>query len=222
MVGKPYWKTPVFKAMLQYIVVNPYWVVPPGILKKEILPKIKKDPSYLEKNNMEVVDLKGRKINSYSINWKKINPKRFPYIIRQKPGPQNALGRIKFIFPNKHFVFLHDTPAKNLFSKTIRAFSHGCIRVEKPLELAELLFKNSKKWNIEKIKKAISSNKNQIIHLEEELPIYILYWTVVQNEDKTITFLPDIYNRDKKILLGLDTPYEVSYLGNIWKQAKIK
>ncbi len=211
MVGKPFWKTPIFRATMEYIVVNPYWVVPPGILKKEVIPKIKKNPRYLLKNNMEIVDAKGRWINPRSINWRRINPARFPYIIRQKPGPKNALGRIKFIFPNKHFVFLHDTPAKALFSKNMRAFSHGCIRVEKPLELARILFEGSKKWSIEKIKEAIASGKNRIIHLEKRMPILILYWTVVRNHDNTITFLPDIYNRDKKILLGLDTPLKLAF-----------
>ena len=210
MVGKPYWKTPIFRATMEYVVVNPYWVVPPGILKKEVLPKIKRNPSYLSKNNMEIVDAKGHWIDPRSINWKHINPARFPYIIRQKPGPQNALGRIKFIFPNKHFVFLHDTPAKALFSKNMRAFSHGCIRVEKPLELARILFEGSKKWTMEKIKEAIASGKNRIIHLERRMPILILYWTVVRNHDNTITFLPDIYNRDKKILIGLDTPIKLA------------
>ena len=211
MVGKPFWKTPVFKATMEYVVVNPYWVVPPGILEKEVIPKIKRDPSYLSKNDMEIVDAKGRWINPRSINWRKINPSRFPYIIRQRPGPKNALGRIKFIFPNKHFVFLHDTPAKSLFSRNMRAFSHGCIRVEKPLELARIIFKGSKRWNLEKIKEIISSGKNKIIHLENRIPILILYWTVVRNDDDTITFLPDIYSRDKKILIGLDTPLRVAF-----------
>ncbi|NPA94553.1 MAG: L,D-transpeptidase family protein, partial [Thermodesulfobacteria bacterium] len=136
MVGKPFWKTPVFRAKMEYIVLNPYWVVPPGILEKELIPKLRRDPSYLAKHNMEMVDAKGRQIDPESIDWDEINPARFPYIIRQAPGPRNALGRIKFIFPNKHFVFLHDTPARFLFSRHMRAFSHGCIRVEKPLELA--------------------------------------------------------------------------------------
>jgi len=212
MVGKPFWETPVFKATMEYVVLNPYWVVPPGILEKEVIPRIKRDPSYLSKKNMEIVDAKGRRIDPKSINWHKINPAKFPYIVRQRPGPKNALGRIKFIFPNKHFVFLHDTPAKSLFSKNIRAFSHGCIRVEKPMELAQILFKGSKKWTIEKIKKIIDSGRNFTIHLQKKIPIFILYWTVTRNEDDTITFLQDIYNRDKKILLGLDTPFKVSYL----------
>ncbi len=211
MVGKPFWKTPIFRATVEYVVLNPYWVVPPGILRKEIIPQIKRNPGYLEKNNMEIVDAKGRWINPRSINWKRMNPDRFPYIIRQKPGHRNALGRIKFIFPNNHFVFLHDTPAKALFSRNIRAFSHGCIRVEKPIELAGILFKGSRKWTIEKIKEEINTGKNKIIHLERKMPILILYWTVVINQNNTITFLKDIYNRDRKILLGLDTPLNMAF-----------
>ncbi len=217
MVGKPYWKTPVFKATMKYVVLNPYWVVPPGILRKEVIPKIKKDPQYLKKNNMEIVDLKGRRVDPQKINWARVNPRRFPYIIRQKPGPKNALGRIKFIFPNKHFVFLHDTPAKALFAKNMRAFSHGCIRVEKPIELVKILFEGSKKWTFEKIKEIIDSKKNKVIHLEKEIPVLVLYWTVTRNKDNSITFLPDIYNRDYKILLGLDTPMELSFFGKkLW------
>ncbi len=217
MVGKPYWKTPVFKATMKYVVLNPYWVVPPGILRKEVIPKIKKDPQYLKKNNMEIVDLKGRRVDPQKINWARVNPRRFPYIIRQKPGPKNALGRIKFIFPNKHFVFLHDTPAKALFAKNMRTFSHGCIRVEKPIELVKILFEGSKKWTFEKIKEIIDSKKNKVIHLERKIPVLVLYWTVTRNKDNSITFLPDIYNRDYKILLGLDTPMELSFLGKkLW------
>ncbi len=210
MVGKPFWKTPVFRATMEYVVLNPYWVVPPGILEKEVIPEIKRNRHYLSKNNMEIVDAKGRRIDPNSIDWRKINPARFPYIVRQKPGPKNALGRIKFIFPNKHFVFLHDTPAKSLFSRHMRAFSHGCIRVEKPMELAAILFSGSKKWTMERIKAIIESGKNKIIHLEKKMPILILYWTVLRNRDGSVTFLPDIYDRDKKILIGLDTPLKMA------------
>lgn len=209
MVGKPFWKTPVFKATLEYMVVNPYWGIPPGILEKEVIPRIKRDPSYLWKNNMEIVDAHGRWINPNSINWQKINPAKFPYIIRQKPGPRNSLGRIKFILPNKHFVFLHDTPNKALFSKNIRAVSHGCIRVEKPIELAAILLKDSEKWSVDKIKALIRSRKNKTIHLDHKMPILILYWTVVRNEDDTITFLKDIYDRDNKVLISLDSPLKL-------------
>ncbi len=217
MVGKPFWKTPCFRATIQYVVANPYWVVPPGILAKETIPKIKRDLSYLKKQNLEIVDSKGRVINPRSINWAKVNPRRFPYIIRQKPGPKNALGRIKFIFPNKHFVFLHDTPAKSLFSRSMRAFSHGCIRVEKPMELADILFKGSKKWNRDKIQEIINSGETTTIHLEHPMPILILYWTVTTRKDGGINFLHDIYNRDQKILIGLDTPLRIANIELPWQ-----
>ncbi len=219
MVGKPYWKTPCFRATVEYVVVNPYWVVPPGILAKETIPKIKKNPHYLARENLEIVDSKGRVINPRSINWARVNPRRFPYMIRQKPGPKNALGRIKFIFPNKHFVFLHDTPAKSLFARSSRAFSHGCIRVEKPLELASILFQGSRKWNRQKIEELIASKETKTIHLERPMPILILYWTVTARDDGGINFLKDIYKRDQKILIGLDTPLRIANIVLPWKQA---
>ncbi len=221
MVGKPYWKTPCFRATVEYVVVNPYWVVPPGILAKEVIPKIRRDPRYLTKENLEIVDNKGRIMDPESIRWWRINPKRFPYIIRQKPGPKNALGRIKFIFPNRHFVFLHDTPAKRLFSRSMRAFSHGCIRVEKPLELAEILFRGSKRWNREKIEELIGTGETRTIHLEHSMPILILYWTVTSRADGDVNFLQDIYGRDEKILIGLDTPLRIANIVFPWKQAAL-
>ncbi len=221
MVGKPFWKTPCFRATVEYIVVNPYWVVPPGILAKEIIPKIKKDPYYISRENLEIVDSKGRLINPRSINWSRINPNRFPFIIRQKPGPKNALGRIKFIFPNRHFVFLHDTPAKSLFSRPVRAFSHGCIRVEKPLELAGILLQDSKKWNKEKIEELITTGETRTIHLGHPMPILILYWTVtLAPDDNRPVFLKDIYGRDNKILIGLNTPLRIANIVFPWKQAQ--
>jgi len=220
MVGKPFWKTPCFRATVEYVVINPYWVVPPGILSKEVIPKIKANPSYLARQNLEIVDSKGRIINPGSINWSRINPNRFPYIIRQRPGPKNALGRIKFIFPNKHFVFLHDTPARNLFSRPMRAFSHGCIRVEKPLELVDILFHGSKRWNRKKVEELIAKKETKTIHLERPMPILILYWTASPAPDGRLVFLRDIYERDHKILIGLDTPLKIANVVFPWKQAK--
>jgi len=222
MVGKPFWKTPCFRATVEYVVVNPYWVVPPGILRKEVIPKIRRNPGYLARENLEIVDSRGRVINPRSINWARVNPARFPYMIRQRPGPKNALGRIKFIFPNKHFVFLHDTPAKSLFSRTMRAFSHGCIRVEKPMELAEILFQGSKTWNRQKIEELIATRETKTIHLEHPMPILILYWTVTPESDGKPKFYQDIYNRDIKILIGLDTPLRVADIVFPWKSAGVR
>ncbi len=138
VVGKPYRKTPVFRAEMKYLVLNPDWTVPPTILRKDVLPKMAKDPSYLADHNMDVVDKSGRAVDPKSVDWKRYPAATFPYIIRQRPGPTNSLGLVKFIFPNPHFVFLHDTPSRDLFEKTDRSFSSGCIRIENPLDLAEI------------------------------------------------------------------------------------
>jgi len=201
-VGKPYRRTPVFKSTLKYLVFNPTWTVPPGILRKDILPAIRKDPGYLKKKNMNVIDGDGRVVDPASIDW---SSGRFPYQIRQEPGPNNALGRVKFIFPNKYFVFLHDTPSRGLFDREQRAFSSGCIRVERPLELAELLLDDSAKWNDESIAKVLASGKTRTVMLPEPLTVLILYWTIdVDQTTGDLHFLRDPYDRDGQILDGLD------------------
>jgi murein L,D-transpeptidase YcbB/YkuD len=202
-VGKPYRKTPVFKSHMKYIVFNPTWTVPPGILRKDILPKVKRDPSYLLKRNINVVDQNGKVINQASIDWSQYTGGNFPYQLRQEPGPDNALGRIKFIFPNSHFVFLHDTPSKSLFDKTERAFSSGCIRVDNPVKLAELLLNDPTNWSQDKIMEAIDSMQTRTVFLPEPLPVLILYWTVAFDEEGRIYFKKDLYGRDEAVLAGL-------------------
>ncbi|UCF90068.1 MAG: L,D-transpeptidase family protein, partial [Desulfobacterales bacterium] len=141
-VGRPYRSTPVFRSDIKYLVLNPTWTVPPGILRKDILPAVKKNPNYLIERNINVIDRQGNIINQDAIDWSQYPKKRFPYMLRQDPGPRNALGLIKIMFPNKHLVYLHDTPSRSLFEREDRTFSSGCIRVEKPFELAELLLDN--------------------------------------------------------------------------------
>jgi murein L,D-transpeptidase YcbB/YkuD len=201
-VGKPYRRTPVFKSSMKYLVFNPTWTVPPGILRKDVLPAVRKDPGYLKKKNMNVIDGDGRVVDPGSIDW---SSGRFPYQIRQEPGTNNALGRVKFIFPNKYFVFLHDTPSRGLFDREQRTFSSGCIRVEHPLELAELLLDDSTKWNAESIAKVLESGKTQTVMLAEPLTVLLLYWTIqVDQATGDLHFLRDPYDRDGQILEGLD------------------
>jgi murein L,D-transpeptidase YcbB/YkuD len=188
---------------MKYIVFNPTWTVPPGILRKDILPKVKRDPSYLLKRNINVVDQNGKVINQASIDWSQYTGGNFPYQLRQEPGPDNALGRIKFIFPNSHFVFLHDTPSKSLFDKTERAFSSGCIRVDNPVKLAELLLNDPTNWSQDKIMEAIDSMQTRTVFLPEPLPVLILYWTVAFDEEGRIYFKKDLYGRDEAVLAGL-------------------
>ena len=203
-VGKEYRKTPVFRADLEYIVFNPTWTVPPTILKKDMIPKAAKDPSYLDGKNIKVIDNKGRVIPSAKVDWNKYLDGGFPYMLRQDPGPNNALGRVKFIFPNKHFVFLHDTSSRSLFSRTKRTFSSGCIRLENPLEFAEVLLNDPDSWNLEKIEQLIESAETKTVHLDKPLPVFLLYWTAFVTFEGMVHFREDIYNRDDPILKDLD------------------
>jgi murein L,D-transpeptidase YcbB/YkuD len=206
-VGKEYRKTPVFRADMEYIVFNPTWTVPPTILKKDMIPKAVKNPAYLDGKNIKVIDKNGRVIPSDKVDWKKYLDGGFPYILRQDPGPNNALGRVKFIFPNKHFVFLHDTPSRSLFSRSKRTFSSGCIRVEYPLEFAKALLNDPGSWNIEKIEQLIESAETKTVHLDQPLPVFLLYWTAFVNDDGAIHFREDIYDRDGPVLKDLDSGF---------------
>lgn len=206
VVGKPFHETPVFRSDMKYLVINPTWTIPRSIIANETLPKIKKDPSYLQDKNLEVIDQQGRSMNPASINWQSYTGRSFQYGIRQKPGPQNALGLIKFIFPNSHSVYLHDTPSRNLFSKDQRAFSHGCIRVYQPLTLGELILKNDgQNWDKDRFESVIDTLKITTVKLNKSLPVLLLYWTVNASDGTgNILFKQDIYGRDKRLSNALD------------------
>jgi murein L,D-transpeptidase YcbB/YkuD len=207
-VGKPFRKTPVFKSKIKYIVLNPTWTVPPTILKKDILPKIKKDPAYLNEMKISVIDRKGQTVDPNSVDWTQYR-NNVPYTLRQEPGPHNALGRIKFIFPNKHLIYLHDTPSRSLFERQDRAFSSGCIRVEKNIELAELLLNDPVKWNRERILEAIDTNITQRVNLPKPKPIMLLYVTIWFDEHANCIFQKDVYNRDQQVLDGLNEDFTI-------------
>lgn len=195
-VGKTKHKTPIFNDLMQYLEFNPYWTVPFSIATKEILPKLKRNAGYLTRNNMELLS-GGRAINPYGINWANVSRKNFHYTIRQKPGAKNALGRVKFMFPNLYNVYLHDTPSKSLFARSERTFSHGCVRLEKPFELAEYLLKDEPKWSGEKVEKLIERGKNKRVYLTNPRPIYILYFTTWVGDDEKLRFYKDVYGRDE-------------------------
>jgi murein L,D-transpeptidase YcbB/YkuD len=202
MVGKTYRKTPVFSGRIQYMEFNPTWTIPPGILRNDTLPAIKRDPNYLASKNIRVIDRNGKFVDPATVDWNQYS-KGVPYTLRQDPGPNNSLGTVKFIFPNEHFVFLHDTPHRELFDRPDRAFSSGCIRIEDPLMLAELLLNDDehKKADLEAI---VDSRKTQRISLENTIPVVILYLTSGVDMDGNVLFYKDVYKRDQKVLDALD------------------
>jgi len=207
-VGRPYRQTPVFKATITYMELNPTWTVPPGILARDILPAVKKDPGYLKERNISVIDRSGNIINQDSIHWSKYSGRNFPYQLRQDPGPNNAMGLIKIMFPNKHLVFIHDTPSRSLFERTDRTFSSGCIRTEKPFELAEILLDNPAKWNQESFKRIIDSKQTQTIKLPRPVPVLLFYWTAAMEPDGSVRFKKDPYKRDAEVLEGLNGEFK--------------
>ena len=201
VVGRAYRQTPVFRGEMQYLVLNPTWTVPPGILRNDTLPKVKQDPAYLRRENIRVIDREGRWIDPLSVNWRAYGGS-VPYTLRQDPGANNALGRIKFVFPNPHAVYLHDTPARNLFEQPERTFSSGCIRVEDPFRLAELLL-DDPKWTRQTLQHAVDAGNTQVVRLEP-VPVFILYFTASVDPDGTLRFYKDVYQRDAGLLAALN------------------
>jgi murein L,D-transpeptidase YcbB/YkuD len=192
-------KTPTFSAQMTYLVLNPYWLVPKSIAEKELFPLSRKNPKYFAKNDFIVkrIPLEEKQIlDPNAPDGSMITEKTYEYQLRQKPGPKNALGRIKFMFPNPFSVYLHDTPSKDLFKRTVRTYSHGCIRIEKPLELAEYVLRGSEKWTRNTIDAALIKRKEQTVWLPESIPVYIQYWTAWVDADGMLQFRDDIYGYD--------------------------
>jgi L,D-transpeptidase YcbB len=201
-VGKPYRSTPVFKSKITYLTLNPTWTVPPTILKNDILPKVRRNPGYLAANRIRVLDGQGRELSPASVNW--ANPRGI--VLRQDAGPGNSLGRLVIRFPNDYAVYLHDTPHQELFANEQRANSSGCIRVERPRELAELLLDDPARWNRAGIDRAIDTLKTQTVMLRQPVPLLLAYWTVDLREDGRVGFRPDVYQRDPPLLAALGRP----------------
>lgn len=200
IVGKQYHASPIFSAPMKYIVFSPYWNVPNSIARNELIPSIRKNPNYLKQKNMEVVTHSGKPVDPSTVNW---SSKSFPYLIRQKPGGDNSLGLVKFMFPNKHSVYLHDTPSKSLFEREDRALSHGCIRLRNPEKLAKLLLGEDPFWTDEKIQEAMHQPKEQIVNLNREIPVVLIYLTFWADSKGQGHFRPDIYGRDGEVLAAL-------------------
>ncbi|WP_215223153.1 L,D-transpeptidase family protein [Echinicola shivajiensis] len=199
IVGKQYRSTPVFNGEMSYIVFSPTWTVPSSIVRGEMIPKIKKDPDYLSRNHMKILTYSGKEIDPVSLDWTKVSAKNFPYMIRQSPGAHNSLGLVKFIFPNKFNVYIHDTPTKSLFDKDIRAFSHGCIRIHKPAEFAKIILQDDPMWDMEKINDAMHAGEETTVMLKKKIPVVILYLTFWTDENGRDYIRKDIYNRDEEI-----------------------
>lgn len=197
IVGKSYHASPIFSAPMSYIVFSPYWNIPNSIARNEIIPAVRKNPNYLNQKNMEVVTYSGKPVDPNSINW---SGKSFPYLIRQKPGGSNSLGLVKFMFPNKHSVYIHDTPSKSLFEREDRALSHGCIRLQNPAKFAEILLNDNPAWTPEKIDQAMHQDKEQIVNLARKIPVVLVYLTFWADSKGQPHFRQDIYNRDAEIL----------------------
>jgi murein L,D-transpeptidase YcbB/YkuD len=205
MVGKPYRQTPVFTGRMQYLEFNPTWTVPPGIHRNDTLPAIKRDVNYLAKSHMTVLTPSGEVVDPLTVDWQSYG-RAAPFIFRQEPGPWNALGQVKFIFPNPHFVFLHDTNHRELFDRPSRAFSSGCIRVQDPLKLAELLLERENGWDRNRIDGVLASQQTRRVNLSTTLPVYLLYLTAAPDVDGSVLFLEDVYERDGRLLTAINAP----------------
>jgi murein L,D-transpeptidase YcbB/YkuD len=209
VVGRPFRTTPEFRAPMKYLVLNPEWNVPPTILREDVLPKVVRDPRYLQQHQMRVLDRAGRPLDAAAIDWASYRerPRAFPHQIVQAPGQDNPLGSVKFMFPNEHSVYLHDTPSRALFDKTVRAFSSGCIRIEKPLELAILLLDDPQRWSEQPLLDAIATGKTQTVPARRTVPVMLLYFTASAGADGELQFRPDLYGRDGPIIKALAAPF---------------
>lgn len=199
IVGKTMNSTPIFSDKMEYVVLSPYWNVPLSIITKELAPKLAANPNYLDRLDMEVVTYKGAQVNPASVDWNGVNESNWKYVLRRRPGPKNDLGDVKFIFPNTDDIYLHDTPHDELFSQAKRGFSHGCVRVEKPIDLAEYLLRNSGNWSRSQIESTIAQRKEKHVKLKEVLPVYLVYFTAWADDNGKMHFRDDIYGHDKTL-----------------------
>lgn len=198
-VGRPSRPTPLLKSSITHFTFNPTWTVPPTILRKDKLPEIRRDITYLEKNRIRVLDRSGQELDPESIDWERPGA----IMLRQDAGPENALGRVAIRFPNPFWIYLHDTPSQRLFAREQRNFSSGCVRVERAAELVALLLADGGGPDPDAISRIQDSGKTRNVSLDRPIPILIAYWTVDATDDGTLTFRPDVYQRDEAVLRAL-------------------
>jgi murein L,D-transpeptidase YcbB/YkuD len=201
-VGKAARNTPIFQSQITYITFNPTWTVPPTILKEDVLPKIQNNPGYLAANRIRVIDREGNELDPATIDWTRPGA----VSLRQDAGPDSSLGQVVIRFPNNYAIYLHDTPHRELFANTVRATSSGCIRVENPLQLVELLFNDPVKWNSAGIQKQLAKGKTENVRLPVTVPVLLAYWTVDLGSDGRVSFKPDVYGFDAPVLRALNRP----------------
>jgi len=204
-VGREARQTPTFRADMKYVVLNPDWTVPPTILAQDVLAGMRKGQNPIARKRLTILDDQGRAVDPASIDWQTATPRSFRYTLRQAPGPDNALGRVKFIFPNEYSIFLHDTPSQELFAADQRTFSSGCIRVEHALDLAGVLLEGQK-WTAERIQEAVQTKQSQTIFLQDPLPVLIVYWTASIGASGELRFAKDVYGLDPAVLRALGAP----------------
>jgi L,D-transpeptidase YcbB len=200
VVGKKDTPTPIFNDDMTHVVFNPYWNVPPTIARDETLPSMMQDPAFLRRMNMEVLDSSGNVIDPRTIDV--ATPAKYRF--RQRPGSSNSLGLVKFMFPNRFNVYLHDTPADSLFTRVSRSFSHGCVRLEQPQALAEYVLRDQPEWSSDRIAEAMQANDEQTVKLRQPLPVYLSYWTADVTPEGTVQFRWDVYGVDARQAAKLD------------------
>ena len=202
IVGKPYWRTPIFSATMTHLVFNPSWYIPESIAVDEILPALRQDSTFLARKQIRVAvgrEDTARVVAPDSIDWAAVDTARFNYTFIQVPCPHNPLGRVKFMFPNPFDVYLHDTPNEELFARPVRAFSHGCIRLEKSLDLAAYVLQGAEPWTRDTIQATVDSNQTLRVVLPVPMPVYLLYWTAWVDEEGKVQFRRDLYDSDRKL-----------------------
>jgi len=206
IVGKMNRETPTFSDSIEYVVFNPWWEVPDSIARADKLAQFRRDPGVISRLGYKVLDRQGNAVNPADIDWSEVSAASFPYRIRQAPGPANALGQVKIMFPNPHNVYLHDTSERSLFDADQRALSSGCIRVKDPLDLATWLLEGTPDWDRTHIDAAVASRKETRVDLLAPVPVYIVYFTAVDDSCGGVRYLTDIYERDAALLAALRTP----------------
>ena len=199
VVGKQDTQTPIFNDEMTHLVFSPYWNVPPSIAQNETLPAAMRDPGFLSRNNMEVVDASGNRVDPGSVDLS--NPTAYRF--RQRPGSDNSLGLVKFMFPNQFNVYLHDTPADTLFDRATRSFSHGCVRIAEPQALAEYVLRDQPEWDRAKIEAAMHAGEEKHVKLKTPIPVYLGYWTARVRPDGTVQFRKDVYGVDGRLTVKL-------------------